>query len=472
MPIDLRQERRTGLLGRSDTLALLEIFAEKARKQVHTAVPVVIGKRGMGRTAVLIELADRFRLAGRASGYGCVRSGLGQAVIDATTSLAESVDSLDPGSLAAHRLVAAADAFQKRSPDESTEEDFMGALDHLLYALSNEVSEIPNGMFVAIDDLHLANEGRVASLLEGLVALSSTGAPIPMVLTSASGPQIRPVPIGLDEIELRALTNADLADIAQRRGVIASPEIIRMIGDYVAGRPGYAIQVVEQAAAKGIVDAHTVRAVIAEAQAADAARADQQEAERMAALVRTAPTAGSSAHLSEVTQPVLEVAVVVPVEVAEVEDEFDEVEPVAEIEPELDEIEPELDEVLLDEAPKVQPTQPMVAPAPVNKLGAMRFQPQAAMPQRIPTPPQPIAVLVPLELGPTERRVLQRAANIEDTDGSVSVPLLKRALGEVSRFAGADSPVADALTLLIQHGLLTQNGKELAVTAVGRQTLS
>jgi hypothetical protein len=70
MPIDLRQERRTGLLGRSDTLALLEIFAEKARKQVHTPAPVVVGKRGMGRTAVLVELGERFRLSGRASVMG------------------------------------------------------------------------------------------------------------------------------------------------------------------------------------------------------------------------------------------------------------------------------------------------------------------------------------------------------------------------------------------------------------------
>jgi hypothetical protein len=425
-------------------------------------------------------------------------------MIDATTSLAETIDSLYPGLPAAHRLVAAAEAFQRRSPDESTEEDFMTALDHLLYALSNEVNEVPHGMFVGIDDLHLANEGRVSALLEGLLALSSTGAPIPMVLTSATGPQTRPLPSGLDEIELRPLTNADLADIAQRRGVIASPEIIRMIGDYVDGRPGYAIQVVELAAAKGIVDAHTVRAVIAEAQRDDAERAARLEADRMAALVRTAPLAGTSAHLSEVkpVQPVQLVQTVVQPVNPLLADLLEDTPPLMSYSPA-----PVVQAPVVHtpapapvQAPVVQP--PVVhtpAPAPVHapvvhtptpeptvvfpvveappaaaqqKVGQLKFQPVAAMPQRVPSAPAKPAVAPQKALAANERRVLQTIATMHDMEGTATATRLKRALGETSRFAGAASPVSDALAALARYGLIEQTNDALEVTATGRSALS
>ena len=288
MMLDLRAEKRPGLLGRSDTLAMLEIYVEKAVKQLHIAVPIVTGPEGMGRSAVLHELLERSRNTGRTGGYGCVRSGLGQALIDATTSLAVSIKSLYPDSHCTTDLILAAEDFRRRSPDEATEEGFVSAIDHLLYALSTALSEVARGYLLCIDDLQFANDGRVRVFLEGLIALSSTGAPIPVVLTSSVGLGVRVIPQGLDQLQLRPLTNADLADIAQRQGVIATPEVIRQIGEYVEGRPGRALEIIERASAKGLVDAHTVRAVIAESKILGAERDAFADAERIAAQARTA----------------------------------------------------------------------------------------------------------------------------------------------------------------------------------------
>lgn len=288
MLLDLRAEKRPGLLGRSDTLAMLEIYVEKAVKQLHIAVPIVTGPEGMGRSAVLHELLERSRNTGRTGGYGCVRSGLGQALIDATSSLAVSIKSLYPDNPCTSDLIAAAEAFRGRSPDEATEEGFVSAIDHLLYALCTALPEVPRGYVLCIDDLQLANDGRVRVFLEGLIALSSTGAPIPVVLTSSIGLGVRIIPQGLDQLQLRPLTNADLADIAQRQGVIATPEVIRQIGEYVEGRPGRAIEIIERVSAKGLVDAHTVRAVIAESKVLGAERTAFADAERLAAQARTA----------------------------------------------------------------------------------------------------------------------------------------------------------------------------------------
>ena len=58
MLLDLRAERRPGLLGRSDTLALLEIYVEKAVKQLHIAVPIVTGpERTVPRASILLAAA-------------------------------------------------------------------------------------------------------------------------------------------------------------------------------------------------------------------------------------------------------------------------------------------------------------------------------------------------------------------------------------------------------------------------------
>jgi hypothetical protein len=512
MQLDLRAERRAGLLGRSDTLALLEIHLEKVTKQAHVPIPVVTGRRGMGRTAVLKEIVERSKNGNRPSGFGCVRSGLGQALIDATASLADSIHLLIPGSTVAQSLMDEADGFQRRSPDEATEENFVVAIDHLLYALSNAVTELPRGYVICIDDLHAANEARVEALLEGLEALSSTGAPIPVILSRAVGFGIRPLPKGLDELQLRALTNADLADLAQRKGVVATPEVIRLIGDYVEGRPGQALEIIDRAAAKGLVDAHTVRAVLAEVQSVETARTAQVEAERMAAMARTSPTAPAQVALPVAAQPVpVQPVAVQPVAVRP------EPMPIVDVPKSLTVNRAQAPTITpaphLYAAPPVVPVAPSVQVAPVaaepappqpgapqNRLGAMRPAApvgaaaattpnvQTAPVMQAPVMQAPVmqapvmqtpavapvakapakAVLLP----PAHRRVLERAASLFDTEGSVRVDHLKRALGEVSRFAGAASPVSEAVLALVGDGFLNLNGPELSITASGRQYLS
>ncbi len=527
MMLDLRAEKRPGLLGRSDTLAMLEIYVEKAVKQLHIAVPIVTGPEGMGRSAVLHELLERSRNTGRTGGYGCVRSGLGQALIDATTSLAVSIKSLYPDSHCTTDLILAAEDFRRRSPDEATEEGFVSAIDHLLYALSTALSEVARGYLLCIDDLQFANDGRVRVFLEGLIALSSTGAPIPVVLTSSVGLGVRVIPQGLDQLQLRPLTNADLADIAQRQGVIATPEVIRQIGEYVEGRPGRALEIIERASAKGLVDAHTVRAVIAESKILGAERDAFADAERIAAQVRTAapdtsevpapteapecspagpvtasafvggfdrslPTAHtdhvvtkSQVYLDglEMTDPTTNadliaatgIELVSPVAMTGVEtsvepNDFTDSGDSAPVSPEPAES-IALRVELVEDA--VRLTVPVARPSdavalPVREEGMTRFsgavQAAAAAPQ---------AQL--LALTPTQRRVLGCIAEAADAavrSGSapaVRVALVKRTLGEVSRFGGAASPVGDALESLGSAGFLQLDGDTLTLTELGRR---
>jgi AAA ATPase domain len=507
MQLDLRADRRAGLLGRSDTLALLEIHVEKVTKQAHVPIPVVTGRRGMGRTAVLREMNERSKNSQRPSGFGCVRSGLGQALIDAVTSLAESIQSLQPDSPVANSLFAEADGFQRRSPDEATEEEFVVAIDHLLYALSNAVTELSRGYVLCVDDLHAANDARVEALLEGLEALSSTGAPIPMIFSRAVGFGIRPLPKGLDELQLRALTNADLADLAQRKGIVATPEVIRLIGDFVEGRPGQALEIVNRAAAKGLVDAHTVRAVISEAQSAETVRTAQVEAERRAAMDRTSPTApthqplvtqeappatpaGAPAYLTPPAQlpdaTVMTAVAAAPVVVAAA--------PVN-LGPAMG-LGPMNARVAAVSTPTGSPT-PAVLAVPVAPQVAAPAPAPASLPVQAVAPAAPVLAKAPAPapapaqvtrispvtrpapaptptatLSATQRRVLERAANLVDTEGSLRVEHLKRVLGEVNRFGGGASPVSEAVLALVGDGMLTLAGPDLAVTAAGRQYLA
>ncbi len=552
MLLDLRAEKRPGLLGRSDTLAMLEIYVEKAVKQLHIAVPIVTGPEGMGRSAVLHELLERSRNTGRTGGYGCVRSGLGQALIDATSSLAVSIKSLYPDSTCTGDLIAAAEAFRGRSPDEATEEGFVSAIDHLLYALCTALAEVPRGYVLCIDDLQLANDGRVRALLEGLIALSSTGAPIPVVLTSSIGLGVRIIPQGLDQLQLRPLTNADLADIAQRQGVIATPEVIRQIGDFVEGRPGRAIEIIERASAKGLVDAHTVRAVIAESKILGAERSAAADAERIAAQVRTAPDIpedaaskpsassggfdrtlpsahtdhvvtksqvyldgleftdptpvagdvldGSSDEMSAViaatvqTNMWLDDAVVAPdygaVSVVSSESSDDRV-----VKGEPSESSDEVPELLvpLPEAEIfTQPSElPLVSQEPGESIAIRSDSADELVPVAQPadsialpvrqgaptrfgatTPSHTAATPELMQLTPTQRRVLDCVAELGSSGGSttaVKVSLVKRSLGEVSRFGGAASPVGDALTALSSAGLLALAGETVSLTELGHR---
>jgi hypothetical protein len=528
MQLDLRADRRAGLLGRSDTLALLEIHVEKVTKQAHVPIPVVTGRRGMGRTAVLREMIERSKNGQRPSGFGCVRSGLGQALIDGVTSLAESIQAIHPELPVGNALMAEADGFQRRSPDEATEEDFVVAIDHLLYSLSNAVIELPRGYVLCIDDLHAANDARVEALLEGLEALSSTGAPIPMIFSRAVGFGIRPLPKGLDELQLRALTNADLADLAQRKGIVATPEVIRLIGDFVEGRPGQALEIVNRAAAKGLVDAHTVRAVINEAQSAESVRTAQVEAERRAAMDRTSPTAPihqpviiPPAQLpeSQVTAAPASVVAATPANVGPamglgpMNARRIAIAPVLQPMPApVVAVPSPAAPVLAAVAPSSVVTAPVVPPAlaPVEQLAPVELTPvelapveqpipQAQAPEQVqavpspavPAPAVPAQVPAPAQvtriapvtrpaptptptatLSASQRRVLERAASLVDTEGSLRVDHLKRVLGEVNRFGGGASPVSEAVLALVGVGMLTLAGPDLAVTAAGRQYLA
>ena len=75
-----------------------------------------------------------------------------------------------------------------------------------------------------------------------------------------------------------------------------------------------------------------------------------------------------------------------------------------------------------------------------------------------------------IALSPTQRRVLTCVAEATANGGgvdSVSVSLVKRSLGEVSRFGGAASPVGDAIVMLSASGLLVRTAESVSLTALG-----
>jgi hypothetical protein len=462
MPADVRMDRRVSLLGRADLFPNLDGYVDKALKQMDVLMPVLTGRAGIGRTAMLHELGERQSVIGRNVGFGAVQTGLGQAVADIVTSLAESIAERRPGAPSVGRLQAAVESFVAKSPDEGTEQTFSQAMDYLLYVLSNEVNTVPGGFVLLLDDLHLANEKRVEVMLEGLVALSNTGAPIPVVLSAKS---IGRRTLGVEEVALRPLTNADLADLAQRSGLTLSPEIIRAIGGFADGRPGRAVAVLQRAIAAQRTDLASIQALIDRALEEEQERVELEELERRR---RSAPVAE--------VPPSPPVAVAAPAPVAQ---------PVDAVAQPVDAVAPTVVEAIEPPIPARKPSTnlkqpPVITPRlPTHKpesdspgLSRSADRTDSDQPGSWPTRAdlQPRDQQVP-DLNAQQWRVLERSAELIRDGHSLTLKLLQRVLGEVSRFGGAASPVADAVNDLTRYGILVDFAGELSLSPLGEQAM-
>jgi hypothetical protein len=474
--LETRIDRRVNLLARNDLFPPLDQYIDSALQQADVRMPVLTGRPGIGRTAMLQELGERQSVVGRSVGFGAVRTGLGQALQDVMTSLCESVGTRRPGAPSLGRLMAAADAFRGRFPDEANESDYSLALDHLLYSLSEEVGNIPGGYVVLLDDLHLANERRSEILLEGLHALATTGAPIPTVLSSKS---VGRRPLGLDEVPLRPINNADVADLAQRFGLTVKPEVIRMVGEFADGRPGRAVAIMRQASEQSRSDEGSIRLLIDAVLEDERARAMQEERAANPYATQVAPVAeiASPAADRTLSRPIAPTPPTSNRPVAPNPDTGSDrvvnggigVEPEGErpIRPGLPTREARATVVtaappvavrrLPDAVKAVEPSDPTVEGWPSTR----DLQPREAQ--------RPVALPT---LNPQQWRVLDRAQTLLDEGHLLTLKLLQRVLGEVARFGGAASPVADAVNDLTRFGVFTTAGPNLEISPTGSRLLA
>jgi hypothetical protein len=430
MILDRTDTPRATLLARGEVLPVVDQYLTQVMKQEYASIPVITGLPGSGRSAVLLEIGQRQSVIGRSVGYGSVKTGLGQALIDATASLSDAIAIRRPGSRSLSRVIKAGEEFMAKAPDEGTVAVFSQAVDFLLYALSNEVTEIQGGFLILLDDLDRANESRLQVLIEGLVALAQTGAPIPVVFARMQDRPGKRLGPGMEEIALRRLANADFADLAERTGLSADGEGIKVLAEYSQGLPGPAIEILAHCAGNPRLTASVVTQAISRYEAAQAAMAPIPEP------VASQASAESAGHVRGDVGSERRVGSASGEEISAVDIERPRVggmkQPVstaslptnAPASDGLPRRSPRLSEPVAPPQARTVLTPPVVAPAP-------------------------IVALRPVELTPTQKRCVETIVEMSVNGDPVTLAYLRRRLGDVSRFGGGATPVVNAVKELV-----------------------
>ncbi len=518
MILDRTDIPRASLLARGEVLPLIDQYLTQVMKQTYSPIPVVTSLRGGGKTAVLNEVRERQSVIGRSVGYGSVKSGLGQALTDAMVSLAEALAARRPGCDALPRIIAAGEEFMRKGPDEGTVAIFGQATDVLLYQLSNEISEVPGGFVVLLDDLDRANESRFRVFVEGLVALGETGAPLPFVFARMQEPGQR-LGSGMDEIVLRPLGNGDLADLADRLGLSVETAAVRVLADYGAGLPAPSIEVLSRCSGEHRLTAANIHDAILAYEATRITKVESFDepfippkssinstsmvapdnyvpptidgppvhlpvasaAPAPAAAASAAPTGvpattsrlKASSTAAAAPAPSAPVAPAKPV-------------PATKVPAAVNSIAPRLPspKSTRTEGTTAAPAPAAAAPAasgPVTPTasvmgpdGLPRRTPRAAEVAEVAEPVADVAPIVPdITLSPTQKRCVESMIELAQSGQPVTLKLLRRKLGDVSRFSGAATPVVAATKELVDHGVLAHGADDvLSFTPAGDALLA
>jgi hypothetical protein len=482
MILDRPDTPRPSLLARGDVLPMMDQYLIQIMKRNYAPIPVIVGPRGSGRTAVLKEVSERQGVVGRSVGYGSVKTGLGQALVDAVASLAASLANRRPGCTSLGRLIAAGDEFAKKSPDEGTVAIFGQACDYLLYALSNEVTEIPGGFVIFLDDLHRANESRLRVFVEGVVALGQTGDPLPFVFARMLDHPTKRPEEGLQEVSLRPLGTSDIADLAERVGLSLDSAAIKVLSDYTQGLPGPIHDLLGRCSGTHQLTADSVTEAIAAYETDQAEEVEINEPHEFShkpvpvepVSVLPPPSAGTllrpktpkGADLAETlaadqarsaaanaaaafagTPQAPEVAPPVPA---------------AATGPDTDS---SLTSQKLSAFNKRLPV-PTPAPAPAPAAPAAVVAPVAVVAPPVAAAPAPavvpeVAEAAPIVLTPTQKRVVESIVEMGADGTPVTLALLRRKLGDVSRFGGGATPVVAAVKELGAYGAVTHSADDV-----------
>ncbi len=479
MILDRTDTPRATLLARGEILPVIDQYLVQVASQAYAPIPVIVGPRGSGRTALLQEIGSRQGVIGRSVGFGAVKTGLGQALIDAVAGLADSVARRRPGSASLDRLIAAGEEFMEKAPDECTVAVFSQAVDFLLYALSNELLEIQGGFLILIDDIDRSNDSRLRVLIEGLVALAETGAPLPIVFARMQERSGGRVATGLEEIPLRRLTNADLADLTERAGMAADSEGIKVMAEFTQGLPGQVIAVLEACEGNHRLSAAVVTSAItkiemtrAALRATESAKHTQDEESFRKAPsgptgVATIAPALSQAELHAQTVAAQPQARLAPTASTAPNPRLAAMAPAT----------PRLAETNALPTRSPRPNEPERGLTrtllPTGPKAAQSVVPEPVIPE--PVVPEPIVevVLFPISLNPTQKRCLESMVELSADNDSVTLALLRRRLGDVSRFGGAATPVVVAVKELVAAGALLHSADDvLAFTPLGNVTVA
>ena len=229
------------LLQRSQELAQLVRFLDNVEHQQPTRQIVLTGATGTGRTAVLREMAKRVGERGLAVGSARVASpdGLARALVAAFDEAVRTLITKRPGAPALARMQKAVNAFAESTRDGTIHpEDLANAIDRLLPALSFDRDELQWGYLVTIDDLHHGDPGQVGALLEGLMAMAVTGAPVAVIVSGCDVMDVSPLvndPANLEIVTLRTFDYAALRSILSSSGVTMVDGGVRRLEELTHG---------------------------------------------------------------------------------------------------------------------------------------------------------------------------------------------------------------------------------------------
>ena len=229
------------LLQRSQELAQLVRFLDNVEHQQPTRQIVLTGATGTGRTAVLREMAKRIGERGLAVGSARVAGpdGLARALVAAFDEAVRTLITKRPGAPALARMQKAVNAFAESTRDGTIHpEDLANAIDRLLPALSFDHGELQWGYLVTIDDLHHADPGQVGALLEGLMAMAVTGAPVAVIVSGCDVMDVSPLvndPANLEIVTLRTFDYAALRSILSSSGVTMVDGGVRRLEELTHG---------------------------------------------------------------------------------------------------------------------------------------------------------------------------------------------------------------------------------------------
>ena len=229
------------LLQRSQELAQLVRFLDNVEHQQPTRQIVLTGATGTGRTAVLREMAKRIGERGLAVGSARVagQDGLARALVAAFDEAVRTLITKRPGAPALARMQKAVNAFAESTRDGTIHpEDLAKAIDRLLPALSFDRDELQWGYLVTIDDLHHGDPGQVGALLEGLMAMAVTGAPVAVIVSGCDVMDVSPLvndPANLEIVTLRTFDYAALRSILSSSGVTMVDGGVRRLEELTHG---------------------------------------------------------------------------------------------------------------------------------------------------------------------------------------------------------------------------------------------
>ena len=229
------------LLQRSQELAQLVRFLDNVEHQQPTRQIVLTGATGTGRTAVLREMAKRVGERGLAVGSARVAGpdGLARALVGAFDEAVRTLITKRPGAPALARMQKAVNAFAESTRDGTIHpEDLANAIDRLLPSLSFDRDELQWGYLVTIDDLHHGDPGQVGALLEGLMAMAVTGAPVAVIVSGCDVMDVSPLvndPANLEIVTLRTFDYAALRSILSSSGVTMVDGGVRRLEELTHG---------------------------------------------------------------------------------------------------------------------------------------------------------------------------------------------------------------------------------------------